>query len=83
MTVAGERLRYGRVHALEVRGERLGEHQAFFYEPREGLDDFYDASGRAVHGGWLRTPLRRQDVVAIVSLLVANGLYLLAAMAAP
>lgn len=32
---------------------------------------------------WLRTPLRRQDVVAIVSLLTANGLYLLAAMAAP
>lgn len=32
---------------------------------------------------WLRTPLRRQDVVAIVSLLMANGLYLLAAIAAP
>ena len=30
---------------------------------------------------WLRTPLRRQDVVAIVSLLAANGLYLMAAMA--
>ena len=32
---------------------------------------------------WLRTPFRRQDVVAIVSLLMANGLYLLAAIAAP
>ena len=30
---------------------------------------------------WLRTPLRRQDVVAIVSLLMANGFYLMAAMA--
>lgn len=29
---------------------------------------------------WLRTPLRRQDVVAIVSLLTANGLYLMATM---
>ena len=29
---------------------------------------------------WLRTPLRRQDVVAIVSLLMANGLYLMSAM---
>lgn len=56
--VGGEFLRYGRVHALEVTGQRLGHRQAFWYEPREDLADFYDESGRAVHGGWLRTPLR-------------------------
>ena len=29
---------------------------------------------------WLRTPLRRQDIVAILSLLAANGMYVVAAM---
>lgn len=56
--VEGELLHYGTVHALEVRGQRLGEHQAFWYEVRDGRGEFYDETGRAVHGGWLRTPLR-------------------------
>lgn len=56
--IAGEFLRYGTVHAIEVRGERLGERRAFWYAPREDLADYYDETGRAVHGGWLRTPLR-------------------------
>lgn len=56
--VEGEMLRYGTVHALEVRGERIGEHQAFWYEAREGRGEFHDDTGRALHGGWLRTPLR-------------------------
>jgi len=56
--VEGELLRYGTVHALEVRGQRLGEHQAFWYEVRDERGEFYDETGRAVHGGWLRTPLR-------------------------
>jgi len=60
--VAGEFLRYGTVHALEVRGQRLGEHQAFWYESREGRGEFYDPTGRAVHGGWLRTPLRYDHI---------------------
>ncbi|MEQ9082034.1 MAG: peptidoglycan DD-metalloendopeptidase family protein [Sandaracinaceae bacterium] len=60
--VGGELLRYGTVHALEVNGQRLGHHQAFFYEPREGSGDFYDETGRAVHGGWLRTPLRYDHI---------------------
>lgn len=55
-------LGYGTVHAIEVRGQRLGERRAYWFEPREDLADFYDASGRAVHGGWLRTPLRYAQV---------------------
>ncbi len=60
--IAGEFLRYGTVYAVEVRGQRLGEHQAFWFAPREDLDDFYDETGRAVHGGWLRTPLRYDHI---------------------
>ncbi|MEC7525552.1 MAG: M23 family metallopeptidase [Myxococcota bacterium] len=60
--VAGELLRYGTVHALEVNGQRLGHHQAFWFEPSEGDGDFFDESGRAVHGGWLRTPLRYDHI---------------------
>ncbi|HJL19453.1 MAG TPA: peptidoglycan DD-metalloendopeptidase family protein [Sandaracinaceae bacterium LLY-WYZ-13_1] len=60
--IGGEFLRYGRIHAVEVRGQRIGEHQAFWYEPREDLADFYDETGRGVHGGWLRTPLRYDHI---------------------
>ncbi|MFK7989364.1 MAG: peptidoglycan DD-metalloendopeptidase family protein [Sandaracinaceae bacterium] len=60
--IAGELLRYGTVHAIEVRGARLGEQRAFYFAPRENLTDFYDPSGRAVHGGWLRTPLRYDHI---------------------
>lgn len=60
--VAGELLRYGTVHALEIRGERLGERRAYWYEVRPDHGDFYDETGRAVHGGWLRTPLRYDHI---------------------
>ncbi|MGE0787144.1 MAG: M23 family metallopeptidase [Sandaracinaceae bacterium] len=60
--VEGQLLRYGTVHAIEVRGQRLGERRAFWYELREGRGEFYDASGRALHGGWLRTPLRYDHI---------------------
>lgn len=56
--VDGEFLRYGRVHALEYDGQRTGKVQAFYYEPSNGTGQFYDKSGRAMQGGWLRTPLR-------------------------
>jgi murein DD-endopeptidase MepM/ murein hydrolase activator NlpD len=36
--------------------------QAFHFAPRDDLDDFYDETGRAVHGGWLRTPLRYDHI---------------------
>jgi murein DD-endopeptidase MepM/ murein hydrolase activator NlpD len=46
------------VHALEYKGARSGELRAYWFEPEPGDGDFFDESGRAMHGGWLRTPLR-------------------------
>lgn len=60
--IGGEFLRYGTVHAIEIRGERLGERRAYWFEPREDLADFFDETGRAVHGGWLRTPCRYDHI---------------------
>jgi len=56
--VDGDFLRYGRVHALEYDGQRTGKVQAFYYEASNTPGQFYDDSGRAMQGGWLRTPLR-------------------------
>jgi murein DD-endopeptidase MepM/ murein hydrolase activator NlpD len=60
--INGQFLRYGTVHALEVRGGRIGEHQAFWFEPNEDLSDYFDPTGRAMHGGWLRTPVRYDHI---------------------
>lgn len=56
--VDGEFLRYGRVHALEYDGQKTGKLQAFYYRPGNTTGQFYDDTGRAMVGGWLRTPLR-------------------------
>jgi murein DD-endopeptidase MepM/ murein hydrolase activator NlpD len=56
--VDGEFLRYGRVHAMEYDGQRTGKVQAFYFEPSNIPGQFYDDTGRAMQGGWLRTPLR-------------------------
>ncbi len=56
--VDGEFLRYGRLHALEYDGQRTGNAQAFYYEAPNVPGQFYDDTGRALQGGWLRTPLR-------------------------
>jgi murein DD-endopeptidase MepM/ murein hydrolase activator NlpD len=56
--VDGAFLRYGVVHAVEYASERAGKLQAFWFEPENDAPDFYDPNGRALHGGWLRTPLR-------------------------
>ena len=56
--VDGEFLRYGRVQALEYDGQRTGKVQAFYFEPSNVPGQFYDDTGRAMQGGWLRTPLR-------------------------
>ena len=57
-SVDGEFLRYGRVHALEYEGQKTGKLQAFYYETSNAEGQFYDETGRAMVGGWLRTPLR-------------------------
>jgi len=56
--ISGRFLRHGTVHALEYVGRRAGTLRAFWYEPRRGEGDYYDETGRAIHGGWLRAPLR-------------------------
>ena len=55
--IDGRFLRYGKVLAIEYLGQRTGELRAFHYDAGDG-GDFYDANGRALHGGWLRTPVR-------------------------
>lgn len=51
-------LRYGRVHAIEYHGQHTGLVRAFFYDDGKSTPQFYDETGRAMQGGWLRTPLR-------------------------
>ncbi len=51
-------IRYGRVRAVEYHGQRTGKLQAFYFAPPTGAGEFFDQSGRAMQGGWLRTPLR-------------------------
>ncbi|HEY6879921.1 MAG TPA: M23 family metallopeptidase [Polyangiales bacterium] len=60
--VDGAFLRYGTVHALEYRGEKAGTARAFYYESKTTEGDFFDERGRALHGGWLRTPLRYDHI---------------------
>lgn len=60
--VRGEFLRYGNVHALEYTGSRAGTFRAYYFTPHGGEGDFYDVNGRALHGGWLRTPLRYDHI---------------------
>lgn len=57
-SVDGEFLRYGRVRAVEYEGQRTGKEQAFYYQSGNASGQFYDITGRAMQGGWLRTPLR-------------------------
>ncbi len=59
--IEGHSLGYSRVHALEYKGAR-GEMRAFWFEPSPGKGEFYDENGRALHGGWLRTPLRYDHI---------------------
>jgi murein DD-endopeptidase MepM/ murein hydrolase activator NlpD len=58
----GKFLRYGTVYALEYHGERAGVLRAFWHESKQIEGDFFDEQGRALHGGWLRTPLRYDHV---------------------
>ncbi|MEM9191037.1 MAG: M23 family metallopeptidase [Myxococcota bacterium] len=51
--------RYGEILAMQYNGQRTGTLYAFWYEPsRSDRGDYYDETGRSMHGGWLRTPLR-------------------------
>jgi murein DD-endopeptidase MepM/ murein hydrolase activator NlpD len=56
--VDGAFLRYGNVHAIEYASERAGKLQAFWFDPEDDQPEFFDGAGRALHGGWLRVPVR-------------------------
>jgi murein DD-endopeptidase MepM/ murein hydrolase activator NlpD len=60
--VDGAFLRYGTIYALEYQGEKTGTVRAFWHESKATQGDFFDEQGRALHGGWLRTPLRYDHV---------------------
>lgn len=57
-SVDGTSLGWGTVHAVEYHSQRRGVLAAYWFAPRRDLEEFYDETGRALHGGWLRTPLR-------------------------
>lgn len=54
----GTFLRYGTIQALEYAGQRKGTERAFWYVPKNGKGDYFDAKGHTMQGGWLKTPLR-------------------------
>jgi murein DD-endopeptidase MepM/ murein hydrolase activator NlpD len=60
--IDGEFLRYGTILALEYRGEKVGVLRAFWHESKQTEGDFFDPKGRALQGGWLRTPLRYDHI---------------------
>jgi len=55
-------LGYGTIHAIEWAGVKHGKVRAYWFETEPGKGDYYDEQGRAVHGGWLRAPLRYDAV---------------------
>ncbi len=57
----GEVLRYGTIHALEYKSQRTTA-RAYYYESKTTEGDYFDDKGRALHGGWLRTPLRYDHI---------------------
>ena len=60
--VDGAFLRYGSVHAIEYASERAGKLQVFWFDPDEDDAEFFDGTGRALHGGWLRVPVRYDHI---------------------
>lgn len=59
--VEGTFLRIGTIHAVEYKGDKAGLQRAFWHESKDE-GDFFDEHGRAMHGGWLRTPLRYDHI---------------------
>ncbi|MDH5672402.1 MAG: M23 family metallopeptidase [Myxococcales bacterium] len=60
--VEGKFLRYSPPLALHYQGERVKPQWAFWFELAGGEGDFYAEDGRAMQGGWLRTPLRYDHI---------------------
>jgi murein DD-endopeptidase MepM/ murein hydrolase activator NlpD len=51
------------VVAIAYQGQKGGLRQAFWHGQDDRNGEFYDARGRALHGGWLRTPVQ-YDVIS-------------------
>jgi murein DD-endopeptidase MepM/ murein hydrolase activator NlpD len=51
------------VVAIAYQGQKVGLRQAFWHGQDDRNGEFYDARGRALHGGWLRTPVQ-YDVIS-------------------
>jgi murein DD-endopeptidase MepM/ murein hydrolase activator NlpD len=66
--VEGQLLSHGKVQAIQFTGARAGDVRAFWFEPQGESGDFYDENGRALHGGWLRTPLRYDHISSAYNL---------------
>ena len=62
--IAGQFLRYGPIFAVEYVGSRTGTLRAFWYRAKGNKGDYYDEHGRALHGSWLRAPLRYDRVTS-------------------
>ncbi|MCA9581284.1 MAG: M23 family metallopeptidase [Myxococcales bacterium] len=67
--VNGEFLGYGTVYAVEYDGQRTGTLRAYWFEPDgDGHGDFFDESGHALYGSWLRTPLRYDRISSMFNM---------------
>ena len=65
--VDGQLLGYGRLQALQYNGERAGDAFAVLVRARRrAAATSTTTSGRAMHGGWLRTPLRYDHISSAV-----------------
>jgi murein DD-endopeptidase MepM/ murein hydrolase activator NlpD len=60
--VHGRFLKYGTVHAIMFDGTATGHLEAYWWETQGERGQFYDASGRELHGGWLVVPGRFERI---------------------
>lgn len=60
--VHGRFLRYGTVHAIMFDGGATGHIEAYWFAPPGERGQFYDATGRELHGGWLVVPGRFERI---------------------
>lgn len=54
--------RYGTAHAVEYNSQKQGVMRAYWFDAIAGEPEFFSEDGRAVQGGWMRTPLRYEFI---------------------
>jgi murein DD-endopeptidase MepM/ murein hydrolase activator NlpD len=57
--------RYTQALALEWKSAKTGVLRAFWFAPRGRAGEYYDSNGRAMQGGWLRTPVRYDHISSL------------------